>query len=134
MQAISVYLYPNKLDVYTNSLATWTTERYTRVYNRNLKIYRGVDNRIDLQIRNADEKATDATGVTLVFNLVDRDTQKLILQKDTVTVDATRGRFYVTLTETELLEVDRTSYQYSIHREQRTDLGDGEKKVFQRRF
>ena len=75
MQLISVYLYPNKIDVFTNASAAWQTKRYRRVYNRNIKIYRGVDNRIDLQVRNSDEKAADTTGSTLVFNLVERETQ-----------------------------------------------------------
>ena len=56
MHLISVYLYQNKIDVFTNAATAWQTERYRRVYNRNIKIYRGVDNRIDIQVRNSDQK------------------------------------------------------------------------------
>lgn len=132
MQAISVYLYPNKLDVYTNPSDTWTNERYRRVYNRNLKIYRGVDNRIDVQVRNADEKATDASNVTLVFNLVDRESQKLVVQKDCTPIAASSGRFYVTLSEAELLDVSVGSYQYSINKETRSLNNDGTYRVTNR--
>jgi hypothetical protein len=116
MQLISCYLYSNKIDVYTNAAAAWKTERYRKVYNRNIKVYRGVDNRIDLQVRNSDEKAADVTGSTLVFNLVEREHQRLVAQKDCVVVDATRGRFYVTLTEKELLDIESGFYQYSINK------------------
>jgi len=116
MQSISVYLYPNKLDVFTSSLATWQPERYRRVYNRNLKIYRGVDNRIDVQVRNSDQKKEDlGNNSSMVFNLIGATTQNLILQKTCVIVDASIGRAYVILTESELLGLEEGYYNYSIH-------------------
>jgi hypothetical protein len=125
MQLISVYLYQNKIDVFTNASADWKTERYRRVYNRNVKIYRGVDNRIDIQVRNSDEKAASATGSTLVFNLVERETQTLVAKKDCVALDAAIGKFYVTLTEAEMIDIEAGFYQYSIYKELRTDNSDG---------
>jgi len=126
MQLISVYLYQNKIDVFTNADSAWLTERYRRVYNRNIKIYRGVDNRIDIQVRNSDEKATgSATGSTLVFNLVEPETQTLVAKKDCIAVDAAKGKFYVTLTESEMIDIETGFYQYSIYKESRTDNGDG---------
>jgi hypothetical protein len=95
------------------------------VYNRNIKIYRGVDNRIDLQVRNSDEKAADITGSTLVFNLVERETQTLVAKKDCVTVAASTGKFYVTLTQSELIDIETGFYQYSVYNETRTANGDG---------
>jgi len=125
MQLISCYLYQNKIDVYTNASAAWKTERYRRVYNRNIKIYRGVDNRIDIQVRNSDEKAADTTGSTLVFNLVEREGQQLVAKKDCTTVAASTGKYYVTLTESEMINIERGFYQYSIYNEIRTSNGDG---------
>lgn len=125
MQLISSYLYSNKIDVFTNATAAWKTERYRRVYNRNIKIYRGVDNRIDIQVRNSDEKAADTTGSTLVFNLVERETQKLVAKKDCSTAVASTGKYYVTLTEEDMLDIEKGFYQYSIYNETRTDNGDG---------
>lgn len=122
MQTISVYLYPNKLDVYTNSLASWQLERYRRVYNRNLKVYRGVDNRIDLQVRNSDQKATEITGTALVFTVLSRDTKEILLQKDCSIVSMSTGKAYVTLTETELTNINSGSYNFSIVQEIRDTL------------
>ncbi len=122
MQLISVYLYPNKVDAYTNYLAAWKTERYRRVYNRNLKIYRGADNRIDLQIRNSDEKAYDVSAYDdFIFNIVNRETKELVLTKDCTVQSAASGKIYVTLTEAELTNVESGFYQYSVIGQTRSD-------------
>lgn len=124
MQLISVYLYPNKIDVFTNTLAAWQPERYRRVYNRNLKIHRGVDNRIDLQVRNSDQKTQDITGSYLVFNLVNRESKELILQKDCVIQSASGGKAYVILYNSELRYIEPGFYQYSVNTETRTLNGN----------
>ena len=120
MQLNSVYLYPNKIDVFTN--ASWQTERYRRVYNRNLKIYRSVDNRIDIQSKNTDQKAIDITGTTLVFNLITREGKDLLFSKDCVAQDLTTGKAYVILTETELNGVEPGFYNYTITQETRETI------------
>jgi len=122
MQINSIYLYPNRLDVYTSDTATWTPERFRMVYNRNLKVYRGSDNRIDLQLRNSDQKAFNATGSTIVFNLVNNETQDLVIRKDCSVDDITVGRCYVTLTGDELLDIEAGYYSYSFHKETRTNV------------
>jgi hypothetical protein len=132
MQFNPVYLYSNKLDVFTNPLDSWTTERYRRVYNRNLKIYRSVDNRIDIQVRNSDQKASNITGSTLVFNLVTRETKDLIFQKDFSAMDLTTGKVTVILTEHELLDIDPGFYEYSIIKEVRETIDSTDYKVTSR--
>lgn len=122
MQAISFYLYPNLVDAYL-SVTGLESERYRRVYNRNLKIYRGVDNRIDLQVRNSDQKATTIANYSPVLNLVSRETQKLVLKKDAVSMEdstAYAGRCYVMLTADELENLDPGFYQYAVTLETRT--------------
>ena len=132
MQFNPVYLYSNKLDVFTNPLDSWTTERYRRVYNRNLKIYRSVDNRIDIQVRNSDQKASNITGSTLVFNLVTRETKDLIFQKDFSAMDLTTGKVTVILTENEMLDIDPGFYEYSIIKEVRETVDSTDYKVTSR--
>ena len=122
MQFNPVYLYVNKLDVFTTPTDTWSTERYRRVYNRNLKIFRGVDNRIDIQVRNNDQKASNIVGSTLVFNLVSQDTKDLVLQKDFTAMDLATGKVTVILTAEELLDLDVGFYNYSIIKEVRTTV------------
>jgi hypothetical protein len=102
------------------------------VYNRNLKIYRSVDNRIDIQVRNSDQKASNITGSTLVFNLVTRETKDLIFQKDFSAMDLTTGKVTVILTEHELLDIDPGFYEYSIIKEVRETVDSTDYKVTSR--
>ena len=132
MQFNPVYLYSNKLDVFTNPLDSWTTERYRRVYNRNLKIYRSVDNRIDVQVRNSDQKASNITGSILVFNLVTRETKDLVFQKDFSAMDLVTGKVTVILTEYEMLDIDPGFYEYSIIKEVRESIDSTDYKVTSR--
>lgn len=132
MQFNPVYLYSNKVDVFTEQLASWTTERYRKVYNRNLKIYKSVDNRIDIQVRNSDQKTMNITGSTLVFNLVVRDTQDLVFQKDFSAQDLATGKVTITLTEQELFDLDPGFYQYSVVKEIRQSINTTEYKVTSR--
>ncbi len=124
-----VYLYTNKLDVFTSSSDSWSTERYRKVYNRNLKIFRGVDNRIDIQVRNADQKSSNITGSTLVFNLISRDTKDLVLVKDFSAMDLATGKVTVTLTDLELIDLDSGFYNYSIVKEVRATVDSTDYKV-----
>lgn len=132
MQFNPVYLYTNKLDLFTSLSDTWSTERYRRVYNRNLKIFRGVDNRIDIQVRNSDQKASNITGSTLVFNLVAQDTKDLVLQKDFTSMDLATGKVTVTLTTDELINLDNGFYNYSVVKEVRTTVDSTDYKVTSR--
>lgn len=122
MQINSIYLYPNRLDVYAIDTASWTPERFRMVYNRNLKVYRGSDNRIDVQLRNGDQKSFNATGSTIVFNLTNMETDDLVLRKDCSVDDITVGRVYVTITEDEFLDIEEGFYNYSFHKETRSNL------------
>jgi hypothetical protein len=144
MQSNLVYFYANKLDVFTSVLDTWTTERYNRVYNRTLKIFRGVDNRIDIQVRSADQKAFNLTpppNVTdpsnsfktvLIFNLISQDTRDLVLQKDFTEIDLITGKVTISLTANELLDLNKGFYSYSIIKEIREDIDSTDYKVISR--
>ena len=122
MQQIYSYLYRNQLDIFTNYNQSWTQERYRKVYNRNTKIYRNVDNVLDFQFRTGDEKAVNLGNTSVVFNMVGRETQDLILQKDCTAVDASIGRFQLTITETEMRDIEQGSYDFSLVAETRTQV------------
>lgn len=147
MQLISSYLYPNRLEVYT-SAPDWNNLRYRKVYNRNLKIYRSVDNRIDLQIRNCDQKAFDlstislSTGqtITVVFNVISREGKILVLSKDAEsftladgsTNSLTKGQVRVFLTAQEVAALEPGYYDYTIVQEIRSAINETEYTVSSR--
>jgi hypothetical protein len=133
----SFYLYPNKVDVFTDVLDPWVTERYRKVYNRNLKIYRGADARIDIQVKNCDQKPISVTNSYLVFNLVTKETQRLLVTKDFTLVPdgqsgVEKGRAYVSLTKQEMQDLEPGYYQYSVIVEQREYTGNNYRVISSR--
>jgi len=126
MQKVYAYLYQNQLDVFTTSIDSWTQERYRKVYNRNLKVYRDIDNTIDFQIRNSDQKTFNASGSAIVFNLINESTDNLVLQKDCTAVDATIGRFRVDIIKTELRTIEQGFYRFSLVKQTRENINDSE--------
>jgi hypothetical protein len=129
MQLNSLYLYPNKIEVFTNMQDQWVGERYRRVYNRNQKIYRGADNRIDFQVKNSSQKSFSISDFYLIFKLVTADGQKLVFSKDCElipddTVKNLKGRAYVIITREELWNLEPGFYQYSIIKQSRQYLED----------
>lgn len=127
-----LYLYSNKIDVFTVD-SVWTPERYRRVYNRNLKIYRSVDNKIDIQVRNSNEKPFNVQGSTLVFNIIGRESEDLVFQKDCTYYDATQGVAYVDITEAEMNDIEQGDYFYSVTAETRSTINANEYTVTRRK-
>jgi hypothetical protein len=57
-----------------------STGRYNTVYTKNLKLHRGVDNNIQFQLLNQDEKPINITGKTINFRLLSTKS-KVLLRK-----------------------------------------------------
>lgn len=113
MQLNPSYLYSNSIDVFTN-LGTWTNERYRKVYQRNLKLYRGVDNRLDFQIRNGEERPRPISNSTIVFNIIAVDSNELLVQQDCSIHDAALGRFFAMINEATVEQIQPGHYRYSL--------------------
>jgi len=114
MQLNPCYLYSNRMDIYTN-LGSWTKERFRKVYQRTMKIYKGVDNRLDFQVRNNDNKPKDITDLTSVtFNIVAVDTKGIQLQKAVTIETPAQGKMFVLLTEEEIQDLERGYYHFSM--------------------
>lgn len=76
MQKIQSYLYPNRTILLAN-LAGFTVEN-TIVYQRTVKIYNGIDNTLEFDIQNADQKRIDLSTLTNIeLNLMDQAGNKL---------------------------------------------------------
>ena len=121
MQTVSRYLLSNMVIAYINGYHG----RNSKVYNRQLKIYKGVSNPITFTFKNEDQKSQFVDAKTFEFNLIDTDTQQSVLTRNLTILDdgssiLTKGRASVTLTEGDLLGLDAKFYSYSI-REVATD-------------
>ena len=119
MQKISSYLYPNRVELLAN-LAGFTVE-YTNVYQRNVKIYNGIDNTIEFDIKNADQKRIDLTTLTQIeLNVMDAQGNALENSPYTVTPTALKGIATVTIPQDDLDELSSQYLKYSV-----TALKDG---------
>jgi hypothetical protein len=108
MQKIPVYLVPNRIKVIA-SLSGDRTE-FRQVYQRTIKLYKGIDNRLEFQVKNSDQKPIDVATYTPTLILLDAN-QNLLLTKDGST-DSTIGTAYFTITAEEL---ENIPHQYVKH-------------------
>lgn len=114
MQLNSSYLYPMKIEFYQNG-DSYITERYHQVYQRTFYLYKGVDNRIDIHIKNSDQKSKNTTGLTPVFFITASESGELVTQKDCQPYDTTTGRYYVEFSEQDLYDIKEGFYHFSLH-------------------
>ena len=126
MYLASLYLYSNKIEVFTNLSTVSQNQRFRKVYNRNLKIYRSADNRIEIRIKNGDQRAASIGENIPVFTLIAGDTQKQVLQKDCEVRDSQQGIVFVDLTRDELERLEQGFYNYGVSLEARQILESGQ--------
>jgi len=118
MQNLPVYLYPNILDVILDLNSTIRGVNQV-MYQRDLKIQKGIKNQVRVQFKNSDQKKIhiSSTG-TFVFSLFDAVNRRLIVEKSLEILDdgttSTRGLALLTLTESDTIDLDKSSYQYTV--------------------
>lgn len=118
MQNLPVYLYPNTLDVILDLDATIRGVNQV-MYQRDLKIQKGIKNQIRIQFKNSDQKKIAVSNTqTYVFSMFDAVNRRLLIRKDLEVLDqgttSTRGLALLTLGESDTLDLDRSSYQYTV--------------------
>jgi hypothetical protein len=121
MQKISSYLYPNRITLLVD-LAGFTVE-FTSVYQRNVKLYNGIDNTIEFDIKNADQKRIDLSTLSIIeLNIMDVAGNALpgspyYLEQVYSTLDETvplKGISRVTIPQEDLLDLTPQSLTYSV--------------------
>ena len=116
MQLTPRYLVSNSTTLLLNE-SGFITE-YRPVYNRQLQVYKGINNALDFRLLNADQKAVDITTYTPKFVAFDENNQ-MILEKDGTVLDdgssLTRGKFSITISENDLLNVKQQYLHYNIY-------------------
>lgn len=75
MQKIQFYLVPNRITV-TTDMAGFTTE-FRQVYTRTIKLYKGIDNTLEFEIKNAEQRRQDVVGSDIVVKFFDADRKQL---------------------------------------------------------
>jgi hypothetical protein len=116
MQKVQSYLYPNRV-ILIADLAGFTVEN-TIVYAKTVKIYKGVDNVIQFDVQNADQKrlnlVTSPTITNLRMNLMDSEGNALPNSPYTVTTTAITGIATVTIPSADLSSINYQFLKYSV--------------------
>ena len=116
MQKIQSYLYPNRV-ILIADLAGFTVEN-TIVYAKIVKIYKGVDNVIQFDVQNADQKRLDLVNTPLVTNLkmnvMDMSGNALPNSPYTVSTTSITGIGTVTIPHADLANIAHQYLQYSV--------------------
>ena len=113
MRKISSYLYPNRIEIIAD-LAAFYTEN-TNVYQRNVKIYNGIDNTIEFDIKNADQKRIDLVQFQqLWLNVMDASGNELPNSPYAVTPTALKGIATAVIPEADLVNLSDQYLKYSL--------------------
>lgn len=91
-----------------------SSRRYQTVYAKNLTIHKGIDNRLQFQFVNQDQRAVDITGKTLTCRLISYDGSKILLQKALTPVFPLTGICQLDVIASETLGMDAAMCYYSI--------------------
>jgi hypothetical protein len=116
MQKIQSYLYPNRIQLLAD-LAGFNVE-YTNVYQRTVKIYQNVDNVLEFDIKNADEKRLDlvtSPAITdIELNIMDASGNVVGNSPYTVTPGSLKGIGTVVIPAADLAGLEQQFLKYSV--------------------
>ena len=116
---MNTYFYKNTVVVQCNPDPT-ITQRWRTMYQRQVKLYKGVDNLIQIRFLNSDQKPVNVTGWTITFNLISDEEGIVAVTKDNAlvggvtVVDALNGIITVALNKYDLIDLPQPYYNYSL--------------------
>jgi len=70
MITVKLFSYPNTVDIQIFDSSIFTT-RNREVYSRPIKVYQGIDNPIQIIVKNQDQKKVNLTGYTVQVDIQD---------------------------------------------------------------
>ena len=96
-----------------------SNRRYDIVYAKNLTLTKGVDNKIQFEFLNQDQKPIDITGKVISFRLINSDSSVVYFRKQLTPTLALKGLAELDVDSTDLLPVDPQQCFYSL------EVGEG---------
>jgi len=118
MQTLPIYLYQN---VYHVTLDLDPSIRGVNqvMYQRDLVVQKGFKNQIRVQFKNSDQKKISVSNTqTFIFSMFDYLNKRTVIEKPLEILDvnttATKGLAQLTLTESDTIDLEKSSYSFSI--------------------
>ena len=96
-----------------------SNRRYDIVYAKNLTLTKGVDNKIQFEFLNQDQKPIDITGKVISFRLINSDSTIVYFRKQLIPTLALKGLAELEVDSTDLMPVDPQQCFYSV------EVGEG---------
>ena len=112
MYSTSVYNYTPKYQVVL--FEGDSPRRYQIVYSKNLTLNKGVDNRIQFQFLNQEQKPIDLTGKQITFRFINSEGTSVDIQKTVNATLALKGLANLTVTQAELMQIDAQIGSFSL--------------------
>lgn len=110
MQTIKAYLYPNTVEVQVFDPGIFTV-RNRQVYSRPIKIHQGIDNPIQVIIRNQDQRKVDLSGYAVQADIQDPVNQITVESMAVVWADITKGLGTFTIQSDVLNQLEQRFYK-----------------------
>jgi hypothetical protein len=120
MQKCPVYLYPTSFEVLLDLDDNYRVHNI--MYQRELKIQKGLKNKVQIQFKNSDQKLLNVSTGTYVFSMFDALNQQQLIRKELTILDAgstattypTKGLGLLELNESDTLDLDTGMYQFTV--------------------
>jgi hypothetical protein len=113
MQQIQSYLYPNIVEVQFLDPSIFTT-RNRVVYSRPIIVYRGIDNPLQIVVKNQDQKPVNLTGYSLQIDIQDPVHKLTAYSLAVAFTDITKGRGTVTIDAATVNSLDQRIYKLTM--------------------
>lgn len=113
MQPIAGYLYKQIITVIKNADFEPYRENQ-QVYAKPLQLYKGIDNRIQLVLRNNDQKPVKLLDSTVTFNMLDSTTRELVFSRQLQLLYTNTGSATTVLESNLLNDLKAGFYHYSM--------------------
>lgn len=108
--SVNYYIPRQTVVLYSGS----SPRRYQTVYAKNLTIHKGIDNTLQFQFLNQDQKPVDLTGKSIFCRLMSYDGSTIILEKTLTLVYPLTGIASLNVLSLETLAMDATLCYYSL--------------------
>lgn len=127
MQTIKAYLYDQKVEVQILDTSIFTV-RNRIVYSRPIKVYQGIDNPIQVIVKNQDQKKVDLTGYDMQVDIQDPNSQTTVTSYPVTWANVQQGLGSFTIDSTTVNSLEQRFYKLTFRTIDQTT--DAEKPVY----
>lgn len=110
MQTVKAYIYNNKVEVQILDTTIYAV-RNRKVYSRPIKIYQGIDNPIQVIVKNQEQKAVNLTGYAVQADLQDPINRVAVVSVGVAWDDVTKGQGHIMLSRGDLDGLEQRFYK-----------------------